>query len=172
MQKGFSIAVFLLVALTQRHSLAAEIPEAWKPFQFLLGDWVGSGSGKPGEGSGEFSLKFDLDQRVLVRRNRNQLAPTAKQPEGAIHEDLMIIYRQPGNGAFRADYFDNEGHVIHYAISLAEHRAVFESDEPGNATRFKLTYDLKSDGLLSIDFAVAGPGKPFQTYVSGTARRK
>jgi hypothetical protein len=172
MKNTFSIAVFLLLALTQGRSLAAEIPAAWKPFEFLLGDWAGSGSGKPGEGSGEFSLKFDLDQKVLIRRNRNQLAPTPQQPRGAMHEDLMIIYRQPGNGAFRADYFDNEGHVIHYAISLAEHSAVFESDEPGSATRFKLTYDLKSDGLLSIDFAVAGPGKPFQTYVSGTVRRK
>jgi hypothetical protein len=172
MKNAFSIAVFLLAALTQGHSLAAEIPEVWKPFQFLLGDWVGSGSGKPGDGSGEFSLRFDLDQKILIRRNRAQLAPTAKQLAGAVHEDLMIIYRQPGNGAFRADYFDNEGHVIHYAISLAEHSAVFESDEPGDAMRFKLTYDLKSDGLLSIDFAVGGPGKPFQSYVSGTARRR
>jgi hypothetical protein len=172
MKNSLSLAVFLGLTLTQSPLLAAEIPEAWKPFQFLIGDWVGSGSGKPGEGSGEFSLKFDLDQKVLIRRNRNQLAPTAKQPAGAVHEDLMIIYRQPGNGAFRADYFDNEGHVIHYAITLGEHSAVFESDEPGNATRFKLSYDLKSDGVLSIDFAIAGPGKPFQTYVSGTVRRK
>jgi hypothetical protein len=172
MKNAFPFVGLLVLALTRSNSVAADTPEAWKPFQFLIGDWVGSGSGKPGEGSGEFSLKFDLDQKILVRRNRDQLAPTAKQPAGAVHEDLMIIYQQPGSGAFRADYYDNEGHVIHYAISLAEHTAVFESDEPGNATRFKLTYELKSDGLLSITFAVAGPGKPFQTYVSGTARRK
>jgi hypothetical protein len=172
MRKAVALVGLLGLALAGRHSSAAEIPEAWKPFQFLIGDWVGSGSGKPGEGTGEFSLKFDLDQKILVRRNRALLAPTAKQPTGAVHEDLMIIYQQPGPGAFRADYFDNEGHVIHYSISLADHSAVFESDQPGNATRFKLTYELKSDGVLSIDFAVAGPGKPFQTYVSGTARRK
>jgi hypothetical protein len=172
MKNAFSLVGLLVLSLTQNASLAADIPEAWKPFQFLIGDWVGSGSGKPGEGTGEFSLKFDLDQKILLRRNRNQLAPTANQPAGAVHEDLMIIYQQPGSGAFRADYFDNEGHVIRYAISIAQHTAVFESDEPGNATRFKLTYELKSDGLLSITFAIAGPGKPFQTYVSGTVRRK
>jgi hypothetical protein len=157
--------------LIQSQLLAAEIPDAWKPFQFLLGDWVGSGSGKPGENSGEFSLKFDLDQKILVRRNRNQLAPNAKQG-GAVHEDLMIIYPQPGNGPFQAEYFDSEGHVIHYAISFVDHTAVFESDGPTTAPRFKLSYDLKPDGLLGINFAIAPPGKPFQTYVSGTAKRK
>ena len=170
MKKTFLASVLLFGFYT--NLLTAEFPESWKPFQFLIGDWVGSGAGKPGQGTGEFSLKFDLDNKILVRRNHNQLAPTAGQPSGALHEDLMIIYRQPANSSFRADYFDNEGHVIRYAISFAEHAAVFESDEPGNTTKFKLIYELRPDGLLNIQFAVAAPGKPFQTYVTGTAKRK
>src|SRR3974390_68800 len=98
MKRTFHSAALLLLALRQTHLRAAEIPDAWKPFQFLLGDWVGTGSGKPGEGTGEFSLKFDLNQKVLIRRNRNELAPGPKEPAGAVHEDLMIIYQQPGNG--------------------------------------------------------------------------
>ena len=172
MKNVLSLMGLLAAVLTQSYSPAAQVPDAWKPFEFLVGDWVGSGSGKPGEGSGAFSLKFDLDQKILLRRNRNQIAPTTNHPEGAVHEDLMIIYQPPGNSAFRADYWDSEGHVIHYAVSVAEHRAVFESDGAGNTTRFRLTYELEPDGLLNVVFAVAGPGKPFQTYVSGTARRK
>jgi hypothetical protein len=80
----------------------------------------------------------------------------------------MIIYQQPGSGSFRAEYFHSEGHVIRYGISFADRTAVFESDESGNATKFKLTYTLNPDGLLSIQFAIAAPGKPFQTYVGGT----
>src|SRR5262245_14240036 len=171
MKKTLLLTSVLLLGL-QSCLLVADVPDPWKPLQFLVGDWVGSGTGKPGQGSGEFSLKFDLDNKVLVRRNRNQLAASPNQPSGAVHEDLMLIYQQPGTSSFRADYFDNEGHVIHYAISFADHAAVFESDEPGNATRFKLIYDLRPDGLLSIQFAVAAPGKPFQTYVTGTAKRK
>jgi hypothetical protein len=170
--KNILVWVGLLVLGIQSRSFAEDVPEVWKPFQFLIGDWIGSGSGKPGQGSGEFSLKFDLDNKILVRRNRNQLAPTAGQASAAVHEDLMVIYPQPGNSSFRAVYFDNEGHVIHYGISLADRTAVFESNEPGNATKFKLTYELKPDALLSIQFAIAAPGKPFQTYVSGTAKRK
>jgi len=146
--------------------------ERWKPFQFLIGDWVGTGSGQPGQGSGEFSLKFDLNQKILVRRNRNQLAPKVNETVGATHEDLMIIYLPRGESTFRAEYFDNEGNVIHYAVAVSEHRIVFESAESGSAPKFKLTYDLKPDGILGIDFAIAQSGKPFQTYVKGTARRK
>lgn len=174
MKSILRLAVCLLFTELALFSLAADASsdDAWMPFQFLVGDWVGSGSGKPGEGTGEFSLKFDLSHKILVRRNRNQLAPKPGENTGATHEDLMIIYPQSGQRPFRAEYFDNEGHVIHYVVSFAEHKAIFQTDDPGVAPKFRLTYELKSDGNLTIDFAVAAPGKEFQTYVRGTARRK
>jgi hypothetical protein len=73
-----------------------------------------------------------LNNKVLIRRNRNQLAPPASQTAGAVH----------------ADYFDSEGPVIRCTISFSEHAAVFESEEAGNATRFKLNYERKPEGLL------------------------
>lgn len=156
MNKVLRVAGLLLLGF-QNCSLAANVPEPWKPFQFLIGDWVGSGSGKPGQGSGEFSVKLDLNNKVLIRRNRNQLAPPASQTAGAVHEDLMIIYQLPASSQFRADYFDSEGPVIRCTISFSEHAAVFESEEAGNATRFKLNYERKPEGLLGIQFAIAAP---------------
>ena len=150
----------------------AEESEAWKPFQYLIGDWVGTGSGKPGEGTGEFSLHYDLNKKILVRKNANHLAPKPGDAATVNHEDLMVIYPHPGQGNFRADYFDSEGHVIHYSVTCAENKTVFESDETGGGPKFRLTYEMKSKDLLTIDFAVAPPGKSFQTYISGTAKRK
>jgi hypothetical protein len=164
--------LFLLFGLAQNQLPAAEVPDAWKPFQFMMGDWVGVGSEKSSQGTGEFSLKFDLDQKILVRKNRANLGQSTKQLPGGTHEDLMVIYPQPGTGRFRADYFDNEGNVIHYAISFAVHKVVFESDDPSNPAKFRLTYELKPDGTINIDFAIASPGKPFQTCLSGVAKRK
>jgi hypothetical protein len=89
-----------------------------------------------------------LNNKVLIRRNRNQLAPPASQTAGAVHEDLMIIYQLPASSQFRADYFDSEGPVIRCTISFSEHAAVFESEEAGNATRFKLNYERKPESLL------------------------
>ena len=164
--------LFLLFGLAQIQLSAAEVPDAWKPFQFMMGDWVGVGSEKSSQGAGEFSLQFDLDQKILVRKNRANLGQGTKQLPGGTHEDLMIIYPQPRTGRFRADYFDNEGNVIHYAISFAEHKAAFESDDASSPAKFRLTYELKPDATLNIDFAIASPGKPFQTCLSGVAKRK
>jgi hypothetical protein len=146
--------------------------DMWKPFEFLIGDWVGSGTGKPGEGVGEFSLAYELDKKILVRKNRNVIAGKADEKPSVTHEDLMIIYPQPGKASFRADYFDNEGHIIHYAVTVAEHKAVFESDEAAPGPKFRLRYELKPDGLLGLEFAIAAPGKGFQPYVTGTMKRK
>ncbi len=87
--------------------LHADSQSGWGALQSLIGDWEGEGSGEPGSGQGGFSMRPDLDGRVLVRRNR----ATAS---GSLHEDLMIVYREDG---LRAVYFDNEGHVIRYRVS-------------------------------------------------------
>jgi hypothetical protein len=174
MKNSFKLlAVFALIFLSVALRAAdADESETWKPFQYLIGDWVGIGSGKPGEGTGEFSLRYDLNKKILVRKNVNRIAPKPGEATTVNHEDLMVIYPQANKGNFRADYFDSEGHVIHYSVSCAENKTVFESDATGNGPKFRLTYELKTPDVLTIDFAVAAPGKDFQTYISGTAKRK
>ena len=145
--------IFLLLSLCLSLStpiLAADDP--WKPFGFMMGEWTGSGSGKPGESSGEFSLKPDLGGKILVRRNHNEYPPKAGQPKGMMHDDLMIIYPPQGAGPFQADYFDSEGHVIHYNVSFPDGKVVLTSDGPASGPRFRLTYSKKSDASLGIDF--------------------
>lgn len=45
-------------------ALAAAQPErsaiSWGGLEFLIGEWTGGGSGQPGQGSGWFSLKFEI----------------------------------------------------------------------------------------------------------------
>ena len=50
-------------------ALPAQAPDPFGPVRFLAGDWVGEGSGDPGKGSGEFSFRFELDGKALVRRS-------------------------------------------------------------------------------------------------------
>src|SRR5271168_4336240 len=97
--KWISCALALACPLV---SLGENADETWKPFQFLIGDWRGSGSGKPGVGPGEFSLKPELNGKVLVRRNRNEYPPRAGETNAVVHEDLMIIYPAVDPGSYRA----------------------------------------------------------------------
>ncbi len=148
--------------------------DPWAPFQFLIGNWSGTGSGQPGEVvSGTTSFSFDLGQAILVRKSRAQFAPRPGEKAGALHEDLLIIYREAEGPKLRAVFFDNEGHVIHYRVSLPANQpsVVFESDASDQAPRFRLVYEMGSDGLLSVEFMVAPPGGEFKTYTKGTIKR-
>ena len=98
---------------------------------------------------------------MLVRHSTND------SPRGH-HEDLMVIH--PGGA--RATYWDNEGHVIAYAVTASPSRIELLSDEVAGAPRFKLTYDVKGPDELAIDFAIAPPGSSeFQHFAGGTVRR-
>lgn len=149
--------------------------DPWKPFRFLVGEWMGEGGGEPGRGSGGFSFAWDLHEKVLVRRNRAEYPATQGRPASS-HEDLMVIYRDEGGGPTRAIYFDSEGHVIHYKATFSQdHRTLtFLSDADPASPRFRLSYTRGEGEVLRIQFEIAPPGKPdaFKTYLDGNARRR
>lgn len=148
---------------------SAQKPD-WTAWKFLMGDWVSDGPAI--QGSGAFSFRPELDGRVLVRRNRADL-PASPEHSSASHADLLLLY--PEAGALRAEYFDNEGHVIHYRASVANDgkSATFVSDPAAGAPRFRLSYALLAGERVRVRFEIAPPGQPdgFKTYVEGTVHR-
>lgn len=154
-------------------SLGAQTPvPATDPFadvRFLVGEWTGEGNGEPGASSGGASYRFELDGRVLVRRNVADVAATGGRPAFR-HEDLMTVFEE--GGRLRAFYLDNEGHVIRYLVTARPEGVSFTS-EPAPGPRFRLTYLKKSDSLVTLRFEIAPPGKPeaFATYLEGATRK-
>jgi hypothetical protein len=142
----------------------------WGRWDWLLGDWVGEASGKPGEGTGSFSLLPDLDGRVLIRRSHAEY-PASKEKPQVIHDDLMIVYVGPAGQPDRAIYFDNEGHVINYSIAYAGASIVFTSDAMKSVPVFRLTYARLDQGGIHVAFAISRDGREFVTYTEGNCRR-
>jgi hypothetical protein len=161
----------VLLVLSVSPAQAADDP--WADFRFLIGEWVAEG--KPDQGTGEFSLTTDLHGKILVRRNWAKLPATQARP-AAKHEDLMVIYRDADGKQTRADYYDNEGHVIRYAVAASADKKelVFLSEAQPRAPRFRLTYTKGKEDTVAIKFEIAPPGKPeeFKFYLQGTVRRK
>jgi hypothetical protein len=138
-----------------------------------LGEWVGEGAGAPGEATGGFSFSFELEGKILVRRNRADYPATKDKPAYS-HTDLMVIYQE--EPTTRAVYFDNEGHVIHYAVSLSKDQTTltFLSDPSPSAPRFRFAYTKAKSDSMTFQFDIAPPGKPeaFSKYLEGSLRRK
>ena len=147
-------------------------PVNWDGFQFLVGTWVGDGSGNPGQGTGGFTFSFDLQNTILVRKNYADYPATKDRPAFS-HNDLMILY-QDGD-RFRAVYFDNEQHVINYSVSFSKDPSaiVFLSDIASGTPRFRLTNVKQGTDSMKISFEIAPPGQPesFKRYIDATARR-
>jgi len=153
---------------------ASKPPDAYARLSFLVGEWVGVGTGAPGEAVGGTSFAFDLDKKILVRKNWAKYPPKPGEKTGLSHQDLVVIYRAPGESSFRAIYFDNEDHVINYLVSFPQKpdAVVFETDPAQKGPRFRLTYELGADGALKNVFLIAAPGEEFKVYAQGILKKK
>ncbi len=164
-------ATVLLSALT--FSQQAVPTPNWDAWQFLIGEWVGEGGGDPGQGGGGFTFSTDLQDRILVRRNYAAYPATKDRPAFR-HDDLMVIYREPG-GSTKADYYDNEGHIIRYDIAFANdsNSVVFTSLASDSEPRYRLTYARIQSNSVSITFEIAPPGHPdkFREYIKAAAKK-
>ena len=165
------LLIGIMVVLPLAAQQGVPLPD-WKAFQFLIGDWVGEGSGSPGTGGGGFTFGLELQGHVLVRHNHTEFPASQGRP-AYIHDDLLVVYQE--KDGFKAVYWDNEGHVIHYTVSFAPDKSlVFVSGKMAGAPRQRLSYRDLGNGGLGIRFEIAPPDKPddFKVYLDGAARKK
>jgi len=158
--------------LTLCFGVRAFAQDPWRPFEFLIGDWVGEGGGGPGQGGGGFSLYFDLNKTVLVRKNFAEY-PAQNDKPASRHDDLTVIYLDESSKKPRAIYFDSEGHTIRYAVTVIANALVFESEagEP-LLPHYRLTYTPSGDHVKG-KFEIRSPGEAdYRTYIDFTVRRK
>ena len=156
-------------------SFAQTKQSAWDKLSMLTGEWVAQGGGQPGQGEGSFSFQYDLDKKVMLRKNISEY-PAAGNKPAITHRDLMIIYTSNKEDSLNAIYFDNEGHTINYTINFADGDKTiqFVSNPRENMPGFRLTYNFPDKDNMTVNFEIAPSGNAlnFKSYVKGSAHRK
>lgn len=145
----------------------------WGALRSLIGNWKGEGGGAPGQGGGGFSFQTELNGKILVRKSWADY-PAAKDRPAYRHDDLLIVFREPdehSEGALKAVYFDSEGHVIRYGVTMFGDRIVFATDPDQPGPHYRFTYEQDNNDTLRMKFEVAPPGRDFSTYLQGEAKR-
>jgi hypothetical protein len=126
----------------------------------LLGHWTADPDPKSPGVTGWTRFDKEAQGNALVRINHAEYPATKDRPASS-HDDVMILFSEGGH--LRADYVDNEGHVIHYAVSVdGASRVVLVSDAAGPGPRFRLTYSWSTKDRLDLSFEIAPPGAPEQ----------
>jgi hypothetical protein len=159
-------ALFLILTL---NSSSQQAP-SWEKWSFLLGEWIGEGSGQPGQGGGTFTFYTDLNQNILVRKSHSEYAASGNRP-ATIHDDLMVVYPESSGVPTKAIYFDNEGHVIDYSIAYSNGSIVLTSEKKANIPVFRLTYTPIDSETVNTKFEMSQDGEKFMTYIEGKSKK-
>lgn len=122
--------------------------------------------------SGRYTFQRELGGHIFARHSTND--PSCKAPANfdCSHGDLLYVYQEAPGEPLKAIYFDNEGHVIHYDVSIpTPDRVVFLSG-PTAGPHFQLIYELKS-GVMTGQFQMQMPGQEdWHTYLEWSGSRK
>jgi hypothetical protein len=175
---GWALGNPILTAGQSTTAKQPELVDPWKLLRQFVGKWEGDSQGEPGVGKMEREYGFVLGDKFLRVSNIAVYAPQKKNPKGETHEDLgffgydrfskKLIYRQ----------FHIEGFVIQYSLeSISEdgRSFVFTSTAIENIRAgwvARETYRFLSNDEFIETFALAGPGKAFETYSETRFRRK
>jgi hypothetical protein len=156
----------------------AEQRDTFQPLRMFIGKWEGNSKGEPGEGKMEREYAFVLRERFIQVSNKAVYPPQEKNPKGEIHEDLGFFGYDKALKKFSLRQFHVEGFVVQYALesisedgkTLVFRSTSIENISPGWVARETYRF-LNSDEFVET-FALAGPGKEFETYSETRFRRK
>jgi hypothetical protein len=159
-------------AQTPAKSPAKDDP--WAGIRFLLGSWEAKTTGgvAQAQASAGYAFRLELRDHVLARHSRSGSC-SASDDFDCLHSDLLYVYPASTGAALEAIYFDNEGHIIHYAVSTPKPgTVVFLSDPVQPGPQYRLSYTFLA-GVMSGQFEMKTPGQTeFTSYLEWSGKRQ
>lgn len=147
--------------------------DPFRPLAFLEGTWDANVQNNAAiKLTGRYTFGRELDGHILARHSTTD--PNCKAPANfdCAHGDLLYVFQDAPGSTLKADYFDSEGHVIHYDVSTPTPSSVVFLSAPGPGPQFRLSYEL-SGGLLTGRFQMHMPGQgDWRTYLEWSGRSK
>jgi hypothetical protein len=155
-------------------SSAESAIDPWKSLRFLIGTWEArtQGGSAGAAGAGTYTFQLELRNHVLARHSSSE---KCKGPADfdCEHSDLLYVYQEAPGQAYKAVYFDNEGHVIHYDVSVPTATTVILLSEPSRpGPQFRIIYELQGATMYG-KFQMRAPGQTeFHSYLEWSGPKR
>jgi len=148
--------------------------DPWKSLQFLIGTWEAhtQGGSAGAAGAGTYTFGPELRNHVLARHSSSEKCKGPADFDCG-HADLLYVYAEAPGESYKAIYFDSEGHVIHYDVSVpSPTMAILLSEASRPGSQFRIVYELKGATMYG-KFQVRAPGQTeFQSYLEWSGAKK
>ncbi|HXH50777.1 MAG TPA: hypothetical protein VNM47_15650 [Terriglobia bacterium] len=167
-----------VVAAGEKHPSTYRIPLPPKPdfssIEWMIGNWTGRMDRHSPQGEIHLSVAYDLDQRVMVFRERVSLEATGEIPANN-ESSIAILSRAPSGDSFLLQVFASTGFVNQYRVTVAGPEIDFTPDggsqtPPGWLSR-RIIQRGDVDGFTET-VQLAPPLKPFFDYYSAAFTRE
>ena len=170
-----SAVAMLLLCL----SLSAQTPSntttahPYKSLAFLEGTWDANVQNNAAiKLAGRYTFNRELNGHVLARHATNDPGCKAPASFDCSHSDLLYVFQEMPGSPLKADYFDSEGHVIHYDVSTPTPTSVMFLSAPGPGPQFRLSYELTGQ-VMTGRFQMHMPGQgDWRTYLEWSGSPK
>jgi len=110
----FAMAVVGLLLISGAIARGERAPEGLKRLDFLVGEWRGTSSGEPGNGTVERSCMKALNDRFIECRTTTTYPPQEKNKKGEVHVDRAFYSYDKAAKKLRLRQFHGEGFVNSY----------------------------------------------------------
>jgi hypothetical protein len=170
------LAWLAALPLTLSSAVAAQ-NDPWTTIRRLVGEWSGTSSGQPGDGTVARRYAFVLNDRYLHETNTSEYPPQERNKKGERHEHWGVFSHDRQHKALVLRHFHVEGFVNTYRQVVADDQSdtvVFESvafENLGADWKGRETYQFVNDDEFIETFELAPPGKPYQLYSRAQLKR-
>ena len=151
----------------------AAAADPFRSLAFLEGTWDANVQNNAAiKLAGRYTFHRELDGHILARHATNDPGCNAPTSFDCSHSDLLYVFQDVAGSPLKADYFDNEGHVIHYEVSTPTPTSVVFLSTPGPGPQFRLSYELAGQ-VMTGRFQMHMPGQgDWRTYLEWSGSRR
>lgn len=171
--KMTAAAVFFSASLLAQSPQSAAGIDPFSSLAFLEGTWDANVQKNATiQQAGSYTFDRELNGHVLARYATTDPGCKAPTSFDCLHSDLLYVFQEMPGSPLKADYFDSEGHVIHYDVTTPTASSVVFLSVPGPGPQFRLTYELTGK-VMTGKFQMHMPGQgDWRTYLDWSGSRK
>ncbi|WP_299577155.1 hypothetical protein [uncultured Sunxiuqinia sp.] len=169
---------FLTLGLILSLGISFAQTNKFEKIDFIIGDWVGTGSGFGNNKSKiESSFHLTMNGQYIEIKNESQFEPTDKNPEGEHHIDKGFISFDKSRNSIILRQFNNEGYYNQYVLNDSisnENILIFETEFIENFVpngKAKWTIKRINENEIETIFDVSF-GKDYTCFGTNKLRRK